>query len=154
MFSVLNRKQKENKVEQERERETRYMCLLNYCVSKSIGVVPCFIVWAVTKRWVRKAEKHQPPNAGEKSAVFNLWPPPTHGSPTTAHFLYLYNHTQSHFLDSQRGIRGRCFTEDCISLLLQVYSVYTGIIPRQENDLIRHSSKTLIFKNITVQFLL
>lgn len=35
--------------EQGRGKETRYMCFLNYCVSKSIEVVPCFIVWAVSR---------------------------------------------------------------------------------------------------------
>lgn len=44
---MLHRK-KENEVRTDEE-ETRYMLFLNYCVSKSIGAVLCFIVWAVTK---------------------------------------------------------------------------------------------------------
>lgn len=32
------------------EKKSRYMHFLNYSVSKSIGAVSCFIVWAVTKK--------------------------------------------------------------------------------------------------------
>lgn len=58
-----------------RVKEERYTCFLNYCVSKSIVVVPCFIVWAVTTAEEfdeLKKEKYQAANVGEKSVLFNL----------------------------------------------------------------------------------